>query len=97
MESIPMGRRTVQPEEMLPLLKRHEIHVLIRTGQSQKDVAERTPHPIPPFPIPVNGAFRRFRVQPSALRTVFAHHASGVRFEAHAISVIAGRRSKANA
>jgi len=42
MESTEMGRRTVQAEEMLPLLKRHEIQVLLRAGHSQRDVAERT-------------------------------------------------------
>ena len=42
MESAEMGRRSVQAEEMLPLLKRHEIQVLIRAGHSQSDVAERT-------------------------------------------------------
>ena len=42
MESAEMGRRPVQAEEMLPLLKRHEIQVLLRAGHSQKDVAERS-------------------------------------------------------
>jgi transposase len=42
MESIEMGRRAVQAEEMLPLLKRHEIQVLLRAGHSQADVAART-------------------------------------------------------
>lgn len=42
MESIQMGRRSVQAEEMLPLLKRHEIQVLLRAGHSQRDVAART-------------------------------------------------------
>ena len=42
MESTEMGRREAQTEEMLPLLKRHEIHVLRRAGHSQADVAERT-------------------------------------------------------
>ena len=42
MESAEMGRRTAQAEEMLPLLKRHEIQVLLRAGHSQKDVAART-------------------------------------------------------
>jgi transposase len=42
MESIQMGRRSVQAEEMLPLLKRHEIQVLLRAGHSQTDVATRT-------------------------------------------------------
>jgi transposase len=37
-----MGRRTVQSEEVLPLLRRHEIQVLLRAGHSQRDVAERT-------------------------------------------------------
>jgi transposase len=36
-----MGRRSMQAEEMLPLLKRHEIQVLIRAGHSQADVAAR--------------------------------------------------------
>ena len=42
MESAQMARKPVQAEEMLPLLKRHEIQVLLRAGHSQKDVAERT-------------------------------------------------------
>ena len=42
MESIEMGRRTVQAEEMLPLLKRHEIQVLLRAGHGPTDVAART-------------------------------------------------------
>src|SRR5579862_4466259 len=42
MESREMGRRSVQAEEMLPLLKRHEIQVLLRAGHSQKDVSART-------------------------------------------------------
>jgi transposase len=42
MESTAMGRRQVQAVEMLPLLKRHEIQVLLRAGHSQRDVAERT-------------------------------------------------------
>ena len=42
MESKEMTRRPVQAEEMLPLLKRHEIQVLLRAGHSQKDVATRT-------------------------------------------------------
>ncbi|HTR57659.1 MAG TPA: IS21 family transposase [Casimicrobiaceae bacterium] len=42
MESSAMGRRQVQAGEMLPLLKRHEIQVLLRAGHSQRDVAERT-------------------------------------------------------
>lgn len=42
MESAEMARRPVQAEEMLPLLKRHEIQVLLRAGHSQRDVAERT-------------------------------------------------------
>lgn len=42
MESAEMGRKPIQAEEMLPLLKRHEIQVLIRAGHSQVDVAERT-------------------------------------------------------
>lgn len=36
-----MGRPR-QPEEMLPLLTRHEVQVLLRAGHSQRDVAERT-------------------------------------------------------
>lgn len=42
MESIEMARRTVQSEEMLPLLKRHEIQVLLRAGHGPTDVAART-------------------------------------------------------
>ena len=42
MESIEMARRTVQAEEMLPLLKRHEIQVLLRAGHGPTDVAART-------------------------------------------------------
>lgn len=42
MESAQMARKPVQAEEMLPLLKRHEIQVLLRAGHSQADVAERT-------------------------------------------------------
>jgi transposase len=42
MESAEMGRRPIQAEEMLPLLKRHEIQVLLRAGHSQTDVATRT-------------------------------------------------------
>jgi transposase len=42
MESAEMARRPVQAEEMLPLLKRHEIQVLLRAGHSQTDVATRT-------------------------------------------------------
>jgi transposase len=42
MESAEMGRRSIQAEEMLPLLKRHEIQVLLRAGHSQADVATRT-------------------------------------------------------
>ena len=34
-----MGKRR-QPEEMLPLLKRHEIQVLRRAGHSQSEVAD---------------------------------------------------------
>lgn len=37
-----MARRPVHAEEMLPLLKRHEIQVLLRAGHSQQDVATRT-------------------------------------------------------
>src|SRR5579871_1217760 len=36
------GRRREQTGEMLPLLKRHEIQVLLRAGHTQSDVAERT-------------------------------------------------------
>jgi transposase len=42
MESAEMGRRPIHAEEMLPLLKRHEIQVLLRAGHSQTDVAART-------------------------------------------------------
>jgi transposase InsO family protein/transposase len=42
MESAELGRRSIQAEEMLPLLKRHEIQVLLRAGHSQADVATRT-------------------------------------------------------
>lgn len=42
MESAQMARKPVQAEEMLPLLKRHEIQVLLRAGHSQTDVATRT-------------------------------------------------------
>ncbi len=42
MESAEMGRRHVQAGEMLPLLKRHEIQVLLRAGHSHRDVAEHT-------------------------------------------------------
>lgn len=42
MESAQMARKPVQAEEMLPLLKRHEIQVLLRAGHSQPDVAART-------------------------------------------------------
>ncbi len=42
MESAEMGRRHAQAWEMLPLLKRHEIQVLLRAGHSHKDVAEQT-------------------------------------------------------
>ena len=42
MESAEMARRPVQAEEMLPLLKRHEIQVLLRAGHSQTDVSTRT-------------------------------------------------------
>ncbi|HLK40232.1 MAG TPA: IS21 family transposase [Polyangiaceae bacterium] len=41
MESTEMGRRPVHSGEMLPLLKRHEIQVLLRAGHSQRDVAAR--------------------------------------------------------
>jgi len=42
MESAEMGRKPAQTEEMLPLLRRHEIQVLLRAGHSQRDVAART-------------------------------------------------------
>jgi transposase len=42
MESEEMGRKPAQTEEMLPLLRRHEIQVLLRAGHSQRDVAART-------------------------------------------------------
>ena len=42
MESALMARRPVKAEEMLPLLKRHEIQVLLRAGHSPTDVATRT-------------------------------------------------------
>ena len=42
MESAEMGRRHAQAGEMLPLLKRHEIQVLLRAGHSHKNVAEQT-------------------------------------------------------
>jgi transposase len=42
MESVQMAKRLRQAEEMLPLLRRHEIQVLLRAGHGQKDVAERT-------------------------------------------------------
>lgn len=35
-------KRQRQPEEMLPLLKRHEVQVLRRAGLSAADVAKRT-------------------------------------------------------
>src|SRR5258708_37024065 len=41
MESKEMGRRPVHAGEMLPLLKRHEIQVLLRAGHSHKDTAAR--------------------------------------------------------
>lgn len=41
-QSVPMGRRVQAASEMLPLLKRHEVQVLLRAGHSQRDVAERT-------------------------------------------------------
>jgi hypothetical protein len=37
-----MTRGPVQTGEMLPLLKRHEIQVLLRAGHAQRDVATRT-------------------------------------------------------
>lgn len=40
MKSAEMGKR-MQAREMIPLLKRHEIQVLLRAGHTQKDVAER--------------------------------------------------------
>lgn len=42
MGSAEMARKPVHAAEMLPLLKRHEIQVLLRAGHSQRDVAERT-------------------------------------------------------
>ena len=42
MESTEMRRKAGHTEEMLPLLKRHEIQVLLRAGHSQSDVATRT-------------------------------------------------------
>src|SRR5579872_7502955 len=42
MESVQMNRRAAHAEEMLPLLKRHEIQVLLRAGHSHSDVAKRT-------------------------------------------------------
>jgi transposase len=42
MESTAMGRKPAQSGEMLPLLRRHEIQVLLRAGHTQKDVARRT-------------------------------------------------------
>ena len=42
MESIQMAKRPRHGEQMLPLLRRHEIQVLLRAGHGQKDVAERT-------------------------------------------------------
>lgn len=42
MESLQMAKRFRQAEEMLPLLRRHEIQVLLRAGHAQKDVAKRT-------------------------------------------------------
>ncbi len=41
MESTGMARRPVHSGEMLPLLKRHEIQVLLRAGHSHKDTAVR--------------------------------------------------------
>src|ERR1700683_4291468 len=42
MESAEMGRRHAQDGEVLPLVKRHEIQVLLRAGHSHRDVAEQT-------------------------------------------------------
>jgi len=42
MESTEMGRQREQKGEMVPLLKRHEIQVLLRAGHTKADVAERT-------------------------------------------------------
>jgi transposase len=42
MESAPMARRRAHAADMLPLLKRHEIQVLLRAGHSHTDVATRT-------------------------------------------------------
>src|SRR5271166_3364710 len=41
MESTEMARRAVHSGEMLPLLKRHEIQVLLRAGHSHRDTAVR--------------------------------------------------------
>jgi transposase len=41
MEAAQMARRVVQAGEMLPLLRRHEIQVLLRAGHAQTDVAKR--------------------------------------------------------
>lgn len=41
MESVEMARATVHGGEMLPLLRRHEIQVLLRAGHTQRDVADR--------------------------------------------------------
>jgi transposase len=41
MESTEMVRRPVHAREMLPLLKRHEIQVLLRAGHSHSDIAKR--------------------------------------------------------
>lgn len=42
MQSAQMAARKAHAGEMLPLLKRHEIQVLLRAGHSQADVARRT-------------------------------------------------------
>ena len=42
MQSAQMPRRLAHAGEMLPLLKRHEIQVLLRAGHSHSDVAART-------------------------------------------------------
>ena len=41
MKSAEMARKQAQAGEMLPLLKRHEIQVLLRAGHSQRDAAAR--------------------------------------------------------
>lgn len=41
-QAAEMTQREANVGEMLPLLRRHEIQVLLRAGHTQKDVAERT-------------------------------------------------------